>query len=89
METITVVHSPERDRYEILDGDHVFGYASAIEANGTVTFPHVEIDPAYEGKGFGSRLVREALGEAKGRGLRIAAHCPFVVAYLQRHPEEG
>jgi predicted GNAT family acetyltransferase len=30
-----------------------------------------------------------ALADLRGRGLKIVPICPFVRAYLQRHPEYG
>ena len=40
-----------------------------------------------EGQGLGSRLVREALTGLRDRGVAVLPYCPFVKAYLQRHPE--
>ena len=82
-----VVEGP--GRYEIRKGDELVGFSDQIVSESTAMLPHVEIDPAYEGQGLGSRLVREQLAGLKARGLAIDARCPFVVAYLKRHPEEG
>jgi hypothetical protein len=32
-------------------------------------------------------LVKAAIDSARAEGLRIIAVCPFVRAYLRRHPE--
>jgi predicted GNAT family acetyltransferase len=40
-----------------------------------------------EGRGIASRLIGHALGEAKARGLKVVPQCPFVAAYIQKHPE--
>jgi predicted GNAT family acetyltransferase len=45
------------------------------------------VRPEAEGKGVASELVRWALDDVRGRGLRIVPRCPFVAAYLKRHPE--
>ena len=82
-----VVEGP--GRHELRKGDELIGVSDFVVKDGIAILPHVEIDSAYEGQGLGSRLVREQLSELKGRGLRIDAHCPFVVAYLKRHPDEG
>ncbi|RYG37212.1 N-acetyltransferase [bacterium] len=82
-----VIHVKERERYELrLDGQTI-GFADVIEAHGDATFPHVEVDPVHEGKGYGSLLTKEAVTDVRARGLRVVARCPFVVAYLKRHPE--
>lgn len=86
-ETFRVVEG--LNRHEIRKGDELVGFSDVIERDGVAMLPHVEIDPAYEGQGLGSRLVREQLADLKSRGLSIRAVCPFVVSYLRRHPEEG
>lgn len=85
--TYIVVEGP--GRHEIRKGDEMIGFSDFIVREGVAILPHVEIDPAYEGQGLGSRLVREQLAALKARGLTIDAHCPFVVGYLRRHPDEG
>jgi predicted GNAT family acetyltransferase len=52
-------------------------------------FDHTEIDPAFEGKGLGSVLARGALDDVIERGIPFAATCPFIVNFLDRHPEYG
>ena len=50
-------------------------------------FTHTEVFDAYEGKGVGSALARGALDDVRARGGRLVALCPFIAAYLERHPE--
>ena len=52
-----------------------------------VALLHTEIDPAYEGRGLGSSFVREVLRQVAERGVAVLPYCPFVRAYLQRHPD--
>lgn len=51
-----------------------------------VTLIHTEVPPALRGKGVGEALVRDALEQVRGEGLRIVAVCPFVRAYMKKHP---
>jgi len=51
-------------------------------------FTHTEIDDASEGRGLGSTLVRAALDDARRRGLSVRPDCPFVRAYVARHPDD-
>ena len=82
-----VIRVPERERYELRLEGITIGFADVIEAHGDAVFPHVEVEPAHEGKGYGSLLTKAALQDVRARGLRVVARCPFVAAYLQRHPE--
>ena len=63
------------------------GFSMFGQRDGIITFRHTEVDPAFEGQGLGSTLAREALDDARARGLQIKALCPFIAAYLKRHPE--
>src|SRR5439155_23952305 len=44
--------------------------------------------PAFEGRGLGTRLIAGALDDIRARGLELIPTCPFVRAYLRRHPEQ-
>ena len=52
-----------------------------------MVFTHTEVDPSFEGQGVGSALARGALDDVRSRGLHIIAMCPFISAYVRRHPE--
>ncbi len=36
---------------------------------------------------IGSAIARAALDSARARGLRVIPQCPFIRAYIERHPE--
>jgi predicted GNAT family acetyltransferase len=52
-----------------------------------VAFLHTEVDPTVQRRGLGSALVAGALDDARARGLAVVPLCPFVDAYIRRHPE--
>ena len=85
---VRVVDNRERRHYELWLGDEQAGYIAYREEPGAVVLIHTEIDPKYEGHGLGSQLVQGALDDIRERGLRLIPVCPFVRAYLQRHPEQ-
>lgn len=83
---MSVRHNAAQHRYE-LDTDHGVALAVYHEQGDSMVFTHTEVPPVDEGKGFASRLVKEALADAHRRGFRIVPACSFVVAYVRRHPE--
>ncbi len=80
-----VIDVPDRRRYEVRSDGEVAGYAEYILTQGLITFTHTEIDPAFEGKGLGSVLVRAALDDVRTRELAVLPLCPFVKGWIQRH----
>lgn len=84
---VVVRDDPERHRYEVLVGGEVAGFADYHSQPGLVTIMHTEIDPAFEGRGVGSAFVAGMLDDVRRRGAKLLPVCPFVRAYLQRHPE--
>lgn len=85
---LVVSDAPERRRFEArLDGQ-VAGILDYAEAAGRIDLVHTEVDPGHEGRGIGAALARFALDEARRRGLRVIASCPYVRRYLAKHPED-
>jgi len=56
-------------------------------AGGTIFLLHVEVPPSEQGRGVASRLSRTALEFSRDRGLKVVPRCPFIAAYMRRHPE--
>jgi predicted GNAT family acetyltransferase len=80
--------APDRDRFEAHVEGELAGVLEYAIKRTRIALIHTEVRPAYEGRGVGAALVRFALGEARARGLRVIATCPYVRSYLTRHPED-
>jgi predicted GNAT family acetyltransferase len=73
--------------YELTVDGEVAGH-SFVEVHGhTVVFTHTEIDERFEGRGLGSQLARAALDDVRSRGEHVIARCPFVSAWIDKHPD--
>lgn len=85
--TVEVRDNPEQSRYQLeVDGDPA-GYAEYRDRGGRRIFVHTEIDDAFTGRGYGTRLAAGALDDAIGRGLNVALRCPFMRAFVARHAD--
>ncbi len=85
---VDVVDNEQLQRYEGLVGGEVAGTITyRVRPDGVRVLLHTEVEPAYEGKGIGSRLVHGALDAERAGSRRIVASCPYASAYVTRHPE--
>ena len=89
MGDLTVRDNAADNRYEVLEGDKVLGEILYRQRGERMVLLHTEVLPYAEGSGVGSQLVAGALDDIRARGLRVVPLCPFVAAYIQRHPEYG
>jgi uncharacterized protein len=81
-----IVNNPAKHRYELAVDGHIAATYYEI-AGGVITFVHTEVPPELGGKGVGSRLIKGALDQVRTEGLKVIAQCPFVKAYIEKHPE--
>jgi predicted GNAT family acetyltransferase len=82
----SVRDNPALHRFE-LDAEGHTAAAYYTLAPGVITFTHTEVPAELNGRGIGSALVRGALEQVRARGLKVVAKCPFVSAYMSKHPE--
>jgi len=87
--TPTVVDAPESNRYELRVGDEVVGVAEYIlvPKRDRIVLTHTEVDPQRKGEGLGGAIAQGVLDDIRGRGLLVQPLCPFIAAYIARHPE--
>jgi predicted GNAT family acetyltransferase len=84
---VRVDDNPAEHRYEAQADGRLAGFSVYRARPGRISFVHTEIDPEFEGQGLGSRLIAEALDDARSRGLSVLPFCPFVNDYIKRHSE--
>jgi predicted GNAT family acetyltransferase len=63
-------------------------FISYRERTGRVLdFDHTFVPTAARGGGIASQLTAHALRYARDGGYKVVPSCPFVAAYIERHPE--
>ena len=87
MSTNNLHNNTHQHRFEL----KVDGKLSVVEYqqvdDETLALTHTEVDPSLEGHGVGSKLVEGVLQVVEQNNLKIVPLCPFVTAYLKRHPD--
>lgn len=84
--TGTVRDNQERHRFE-LDAEGHVAFSNYRRDGATLTVLHTEVPAALNGRGIGSALARGLLDIARAQNLKVRPLCPFVSAYIARHPE--
>jgi predicted GNAT family acetyltransferase len=82
-----VTDNRAQSRFELaLDGGTAFLQYERTDR--ALTLIHTEVPPALRGHHVGEQLVEAALQAGRSSGLFIVAVCPFVKAYLRKHPPQ-
>lgn len=81
-----VTQNPALSRFELEVDGHIAA-AHYEQKGGVITFTHTEVPPELGGRGVGSQLAKGALDWVRALGLKVVAQCPFVAAYIGKHPE--
>ena len=77
----------DRSRYEVFVDGKLAGFVQYVMRGGRIVLVHTEIHDEFEGAGVGSALAKGALDDLRSRGLPVVPLCPFIAAYIERHPE--
>jgi len=83
---LVVQNNADQQRIET----YVEGMLSKIDyqvEDGRIYYYHTEVPPEQEGRGIASTMAEFALEYARQKGLGVVPLCPFVEAYIRRHPE--
>jgi predicted GNAT family acetyltransferase len=83
-----VERNDQASRYELWADDARAGTLKIREEPDALVLVSTRVDPAFEGRGYGSRLVARALADARAAGRKVIIECEFAQGYVQRHPEE-
>ena len=78
--------NPEKNQFELIVEGHTALAAYRLKP-GVITFTHTEVPKELGGRGIGSQLAKGALDQVRERGLKVVPLCPFIKAYIDKHPE--
>ena len=73
------------DQQTFTDGEAELAYSTPEPR--VIDFTHTYVPQSRRGEGVGEALARAGLDYARQQHLRVRASCPFVAAFLERHPE--
>jgi predicted GNAT family acetyltransferase len=80
-----VKDNPTKSQFEMIVEGHTALAAYRLKP-GVLTFTHTEVPKELGGRGIGSQLAKGALDQVRERGLEVVPLCPFIKAYIEKHP---
>jgi predicted GNAT family acetyltransferase len=85
---ITYDHDEERQTFDAIIGNQRATLEYRSNKEGKIFLSHTEVPPNLQGQGIGSALVKHVFDYIRENNMRIIPVCPFVKAYLRKHPDE-
>lgn len=86
MEEYSVRNNEKQLQFEIGEGNDLAVLEYRFYKK-SIAFMHTLVPESLKGKGIASALAAYAFAYAKEHKLPVMVYCPFVGAYLKRHPE--
>ncbi len=74
-------------RFELADGDRLYGFVDYYPFGDIAVITHTEVNPALEGRGHGKKLAAKAMEYLHAEGKRVVPVCGFIAHYLRTHPQ--
>lgn len=81
-----IINNEELQQFEYRAGDELATLTYKFYKK-DIAFMHTNVPDSLAGKGIASALAASAFEYAKKINKQVMVYCPFVAAYLKRHPE--
>lgn len=82
---IEIKHNSEKERFEFIEDGQLAELTYKKRGN-TIYIMHTGVPETIGNRGIATVLAETALKYVLKTGLRLVVYCPFVKAYMQRHP---
>lgn len=83
----TVSHNPAQHRFEVAVEGQLAIAEYTMPGPSVMRLTHTVVPKALEGRGIAGALAKFAMAHAREHQLRIDPQCPYMRAYMEKHPE--
>jgi predicted GNAT family acetyltransferase len=87
MADLTTEHDARQHRYTASVDGVVIGELDYKDTEEGRVFTHSEIAPEEQHHGYGTQMVRAALDDTRGAGIKPIGQCSLVRNFLAEHPD--
>lgn len=85
-EKLQIINNEEQQQFEYRAEDNLATLTYKFYKK-DIAFMHTNVPESLAGKGIASALAASAFEYAKKINRKVMVYCPFVAAYLRKHPE--
>ena len=85
-ENIPLVNNEKKKRFELEYNGQV-AFINYGDFGNQVALVHTEAPKELQGTGAAQALVEKTLAYIDSEGRKVLPYCPYVFAYIKRHPE--
>jgi predicted GNAT family acetyltransferase len=82
-----IINNKRQSQFELKLPDGEIAVLTYRWLKGSMVLMHTAVPKSGQNKGVGSAIAKYALENARTHNLKIVVYCPFVAAYMKRHPE--
>ncbi|MBQ0733681.1 GNAT family N-acetyltransferase [Aquimarina celericrescens] len=86
---LTLINNTDhpKKRFELHVEDKIAFIEYILAKGESIYLTHTEVPRSLEGNGLGSAIIKKTLAYIRKNGYQLVPLCPFVAAYLKKHPE--
>lgn len=85
-DAVNIIHNEQENQFEYRENDQLAVLSYRFYKK-DIALVHTGVPSSISGKGIGSALAAYAFEYAKEINKKVMVYCPFVGAYLKKHPE--
>ncbi len=86
LDNLNIVNNTDENRFEAKIGEKL-AIIEYMRTGNNIIYTHTEVPEEFEGHGIAGKMAHHVMEYAKNEGLKVQPLCPFVKAYVNRHPE--
>jgi uncharacterized protein len=83
---LPLVKNEAEHRFEMKVGEYT-AFIEYKQNSNKIKLIHTEVSPELEGRGAATAIIEKTLEYIEENKFKLIPICPFVVAYIKRHPQ--
>lgn len=85
-QSLELLDNKATHRFELVIDGHT-AFIEYMERPEHILLEHTEVPDILSGKGVAAALVEKTFQYLEAKGQKIIPHCPYILAFLKKHPE--